>query len=182
MDVIRMSHEFSFKIVRVITIVFPNSVFYCECHPMSSKHCQRIRDDVMICRHLAVESTYPCFGYRSPVVFNNFMATSLLLCLFSTNLHPTFVSIFVPKNFLSSYRCLGNYRKCDGIFWEEGLQKTSTPFYLLCYYFYLILHVYSMINHRWHTCTGVKLWSWIFIVIINLRRRSCFFFGTRYSL
>ena len=56
-DVIRKSHEFSFKIVRVITIVVSNPVnFSCECPLMTSEHCLRILDDVKICRHLAVES------------------------------------------------------------------------------------------------------------------------------
>ena len=29
-----------------------------ECPPMTSEHCQRVLDDVTICRHLAVESTF----------------------------------------------------------------------------------------------------------------------------
>ena len=53
--VIRNSHEFSFKIVRVITIVvwIPLIVLW-----MTSEHCQRILDDVTIVRHLSVESNF----------------------------------------------------------------------------------------------------------------------------
>ena len=58
MDVIRKSHEFNFKIVRVITIVVSNPVsFLVNARPMTSEHCQQILDDVTIFRHLAVEST-----------------------------------------------------------------------------------------------------------------------------
>ena len=57
--VIRKSHEFSFKIVRVITIVVSKHVnFLVNARPMTSEHCQRILDDVTIFRHLAVESTF----------------------------------------------------------------------------------------------------------------------------
>ena len=57
--VIRKSHEFSFKIVRVIMIVVSNPVnFLVNAWPMTSEHCQRILDDVTIFRHLAVESTF----------------------------------------------------------------------------------------------------------------------------
>ena len=57
--VIRKSHEFSFKIVRVITIVVSNPVNFLEnARPMTSEHCQRILDDVTIFCHLAVESTF----------------------------------------------------------------------------------------------------------------------------
>ena len=58
-DVIRKSHEFSFKIVRVITIVVSNPVnFLVNARPMTSEHCQRILDDFTIFHHLAVESTF----------------------------------------------------------------------------------------------------------------------------
>ena len=57
--VIRKSHEFSFKIVRVIRIVVWNPVnFLVNARPMTSEHCQRILDEVTIFRHLAVESTF----------------------------------------------------------------------------------------------------------------------------
>ena len=57
--VIWKSHEFSFKIVRVITIVVSNLVnFIVNARPMTSEHCQRILDNVTIFRHLAVESTF----------------------------------------------------------------------------------------------------------------------------
>ena len=71
---IRKSHEFSFKIVRVITIVVSNYVnFLVNVRPMTSEHCQRILDDVRIFRHLAVEST---FLYSSlPGVHNGYMIT-----------------------------------------------------------------------------------------------------------
>ena len=57
--VIRKSHEFSFKIVRVITVVVSDPVnFLVNARPMTSEHCQRILDDVTIFRHLDVESTF----------------------------------------------------------------------------------------------------------------------------
>ena len=57
-DVIRKSREFNFKIVRVITIDVSNPVnFFSESPHMTSEHCQRILNDVTICRHLAIEST-----------------------------------------------------------------------------------------------------------------------------
>ena len=57
--VFRKSHEFSFKIVWVITIVVSNLVYFsCKCSPMTSEHCQRILGDVTIFLYLAVESTF----------------------------------------------------------------------------------------------------------------------------
>ena len=57
--VIRKSHEFTFKIVQVITIVVSNPVnFLVNARPMTSEHCHRILDDVTIFCHLAVESTF----------------------------------------------------------------------------------------------------------------------------
>ena len=57
--VIRKSHEFSFRIVRVITIVVSNPVnVLVNVRPMTSEHCQRLLDDVTIFRNLAVESTF----------------------------------------------------------------------------------------------------------------------------
>ena len=66
--VIRKSHEFSIKIVQVITIVVSNPVnFLMNTRPMTSEHCQRIYDNVTIFRHLAVESTllYSLYPGRS---------------------------------------------------------------------------------------------------------------------
>ena len=57
--VIRKSHEFSFKIVRVITLVVSNRVYFLvNARPMTPEHCQRIPDDVTIFRHLTVEFTF----------------------------------------------------------------------------------------------------------------------------
>ena len=56
-DVHRKSHEFSFKIARVKINVSNPINFLLKCSPMTSEHCQRMLDDVTICRHLAVEST-----------------------------------------------------------------------------------------------------------------------------
>ena len=59
MDVIRKSHQFSFKIVQVITIVFSNPVnFLVNARLRRRIICQRIHDDVTICRLLAVESSF----------------------------------------------------------------------------------------------------------------------------
>ena len=62
-DVIRKFHEFSLKIARVITIVVSNPVNFLVNGRlyMTSEPCQRILDDVTICRHLAVESTFLYF-------------------------------------------------------------------------------------------------------------------------
>ena len=57
--VIRKSHEFNFKIVRVITIVVSNPVnFLVNARPMTLEHCQRILDDVTIFHHHAVVSKF----------------------------------------------------------------------------------------------------------------------------
>ena len=57
--VIRKSHEFSFKIVLVITMIVSYPVnFLVNARPMTSEHCQRILDDVTIFHHLAVESIF----------------------------------------------------------------------------------------------------------------------------
>ena len=59
--VIRKSHEFSFKIIRVITIVVSNPVNFLlndRLCLMTLEHRQLILDDVTIFRHLAVESTF----------------------------------------------------------------------------------------------------------------------------
>ena len=89
---IRKSHEFSFKIVQVITIVVSNPVnFLVNARSMTSEHCQRILVDVTIFRHLAVESTFlyslhPGFSKHLSIgaARNNiFFMPAVLLSIFS---------------------------------------------------------------------------------------------------
>ena len=64
-DVIRKSHELSFKIVIYDTRLNP-VIFLVNARPMTSEHCQRTLDDFTICRHLAVESTFPYSIHSDP--------------------------------------------------------------------------------------------------------------------
>ena len=59
MDVIRKSHEFSFKCVGVITIVVSNPVNFLvnASYDVRALKADTL-NDVIICRHLAVESTF----------------------------------------------------------------------------------------------------------------------------
>ena len=79
--VIRKSHEFSFKIVRVITIVVSNPVnFLVNARPVTSEHCQRILDDITIFHHLAVESTHLYYLHPGFFVINKYGNIIFIYC------------------------------------------------------------------------------------------------------